>query len=142
MIHTQKQNYIALVQRQADEQLPFKVVSKQKAARLSDPNSLYDVKTRGRNQPIVVVRAKPGFESEVKPGSLQLWDEDDILSKATIEQQSEDSNQEKEGEEAPPEVAEDDAEVLSTKSRAPSEAVTVVSHRSVKPPEPPRSLKE
>ena len=49
MIHTQTKNYIQMAHSQTDEQLPFKVISKQKASRLSDPNSLYDVKTRGRS---------------------------------------------------------------------------------------------
>lgn len=139
MIHAQTQNYIQMAHRQADEQLPFKVISKQKATRPSDPNSLYDVKTRGKSQPIVVVRAKPGFESEVNQGSLQLWNEDDILSKASIDLQPHESDQETEGDETQPEVVEDNPENLDTKSKAPSEGMTVV---SVKPPEPLRTLQE
>ena len=139
MIHTQTQNYIQMTHSQADEQLPFKVISKQKASRLSDPNSLYDVRTRGRSQPIVMVRAKPGFESEVNQGSLQIWNEDDILSKASIDQQPHDSDQETEGDEVQPEVVVDKHENLDTKSKTPSEGVTVA---PVKPPEPPRTLQD
>ena len=86
-----------------------------------------------------MVRAKPGFESEVNQGSLQIWNEDDILSKASIDQQPHESDQETEGDEVQPEVVEDKPENPDTKSKAPSEGVTVA---QVKPPEPPRTLQE